>query len=234
MRRSPVPQMLLAAGLALSLTGCGSNGTDNDSALASLDTRLTDSANDAAPAPSPGTSARAGTSKQDDAVLDAHRAIMSGDTPRSDKLRSDTLRSGKESATRAGGAVAALAAANGRAVGGCAGGNLRYGERWVSAMPQGLGLYPGGRLVDAAGTDTGRCALRVISFTTADSPQAVARHYETQVRKAGFDAERQPCRTEIRLGGTRKGDDAAYMLYARRIAGNLTEVDIIASAGPAV
>ncbi|MET0360519.1 MAG: hypothetical protein ABW048_02080, partial [Sphingobium sp.] len=121
----------------------------------------------------------------------------------------------------------------GAVVGGCAGGNLRYGDQWVSAMPEGLGAYPGATLVEAAGADTGRCLLRVASFTTPDSPEAVASHYATSVRRAGFDAERQPCRTEIRLGGVRAADGAAYMLFARRTAKGLTEVDIIASAGPA-
>lgn len=234
MRHFAVPHAIGTFALLLSLGGCGGGGTQgNASALASLDTRLTNSAapaNGAAPAKA-GPSAKTpmvkapavqapATQANGDAVLAAHQAIIA------DSESEQVLRS------HAKGAVRSLAAANGRAVGGCAGRDLRYGEQWASAMPEGLGLYPGAHLVEAAGTDTGRCALRVISFTTADSPQAVAAHYTSIVRQAGFDAERQPCRTEIRLGGTRKGDDAAYMLFARRTAHGLTEVDIIASAGP--
>lgn len=119
-------------------------------------------------------------------------------------------------------------------MGGCAGRDLHYGDHWVKAMPSGLGLYPGAHLVEAAGTDTGRCALRAMSFTTTEAPEAVVTHYMKQVRSAGFDAERQPCRTEVRMGGTRASDDAAYMLFARKDERGMTEVDIIATAAPVV
>jgi hypothetical protein len=99
-------------------------------------------------------------------------------------------------------------------------------------MPDGLGLIPGATLAEAAGSDTDRCALRVVSFTTADSPEKVVATYMAQVRAAGFDAERLPCRDEIRLGGTRASDDSAYLLFVRR-KGSVTEVDIIASKSTA-
>ncbi|MCE7798612.1 hypothetical protein LWE61_18945 [Sphingobium sufflavum] len=252
MRRSALPHALGTLALLLSLASCGgggeSAGQDNAGALASLDTRLTNGTAEpkaapvgkpiagpaAAPvtAPAPVTetaqAATPGATVDADgaAVRAAHAAIMTA-TP-SQPARGTDAAAHSDSA----GAARSLAAAVGKAVGGCAGRDLRHGAQWASAMPDGLGLYPGARLVEAAGTDTGRCALRVISFTTADSPQAVATHYATRVGEAGFDAERQPCRTEIRLGGTRRGDDAAYMLFARRTAKGLTEVDIVASAGP--
>lgn len=233
MRRFAVPHALGALAILMSLNGCGGDETKgNASALASLDTRLTNVAaqgNETAPAGASTAKgdAPAGRVNADGAaVRAAHESIIAND----ESVRG---RSGEAGSGGANGAVRSLAAAQGKAVGGCAGRDLRYGNQWASAMPEGLGLYPGAKLVEAAGTDTGRCALRVVSFTTADSPQRVAAHYMTQVRAAGFDAERQPCPTEIRVGGTRKGDDAAYMLFARRTAKGLTEVDIIASAGPA-
>jgi hypothetical protein len=198
-----------ALALLLSLAGCGGgNKQQNGSALASLDTRLTNSAGERAV---PVKAAAQGTAAKPSA--EASAANVRGH--------------GVSKATQA------VAAAAGKRVGGCAGGDLRYGDQWVSAMPDGLGLYPGARLVEAAGTDTGRCALRVASFVTTDSPEAVVTHYTASVRKAGFDAERQPCKTEIRLGGTRASDDAAYMLFARRNAKGVTEVDIVAKAGKA-
>ncbi len=206
----------------LSLTGCGGDGKQgNANALASLDTRLVNGAVPAKTVRDAASKSPASTHADGAAVLAAHRAIIAAHDPVA------------HPAAGAGGAVRSLAAMDGKAVGGCAGGDLRYGERWAAAMPEGLGIYPGAHLVEAAGTDSGRCALRVISFTTADSPQAVAARYTDSVRAAGFDAERQPCRTELRMGGTREGDGAAYMLFARRTTRGVTEVDIIATARPA-
>ncbi|HEX7853938.1 MAG TPA: hypothetical protein VF503_09605 [Sphingobium sp.] len=203
MRRFASHQIVGALALTLSLGGCGGGSQPGNNALASLDTRLTNGA-------------------QDDGS--AHKTAANR----------PTLGSLAEGQRSGGAATKRLADAAGRPVGGCAGRGLHYGDQWVKAMPTGLGLYPGARLTEAAGTDTGRCALRVISFTTADSPDMVVTHYTGQVRKAGFDAERQPCKTEIRLGGTRAKDDAAYLLFARRNERGVTEVDIIASAGPTV
>ncbi|MFT3966588.1 MAG: hypothetical protein QM690_11985 [Sphingobium sp.] len=209
-----------ALALILSLGGCGGGGEQGNNALASLDTRLTNGG------------------AQDNRVVPTNAAAPkdgSASPGKGEAAGAPTLGNLAEAQRSGGdGAVAArkLADAAGRPVGGCVGRGLTYGDQWAKAMPDGLGLYPGARLTEAAGTDTGRCALRVVSFTTADSPETVVAHYAAQVRKAGFDAERQPCKTEIRLGGTRSGDDAAYLLFARRSAKGVTEVDIVASAGP--
>lgn len=199
-----------ALAFVLSLGGCSGGQDAQNNALASLDTRLTNGAA-VAPVANATQDDRKDADAQGPTLGDLAEAQRPGRTPE---------------------AVTKVASASGRPVGGCVGRGLRYGDEWAQAMPDGLGLYPGARLAEAAGSDTGRCRLRVISFTTGDAPEAVVAHYIEQARAAGFDAERQPCRDEIRLGGTRAGDDAAYLLFARRARGGGTEVDIIASAGP--
>lgn len=207
MRRFVRPEMLGSLALLLALGACGKGAPEANQALASLDTRLTNAADEA------------GGAATETAPKATSTATTLGELAKTQAHRRD-----------AGPATRHLAEAAGQPVGGCAGRGMRYGEQWVRAMPEGLALYPGARLIEAAGTDTGRCALRAMSFTTSDSPDGVVSYYATKVRAAGFDAERQPCATEIRLGGTRSGDDAAYMLFARRRNG-VTEVDIVASAG---
>lgn len=206
MRRFASHHAMGALALILTLSGCGGGKQAENAALASLDTRLT------------------GNIVDDNAAAPAE--VVKPNAPSSRTL--GTLAQTQRSAPVREPVVQRIASAAGRPVGGCAGRGMTYGDQWAQAMPEGLGLYPGARLVEAAGTDTGRCALRVISFTTSDSAESVVTHYAAQVRRAGFDAERQPCATEIRLGGVR--GDAAYMLFARRRNG-VTEVDIVASAG---
>jgi len=197
-----------AVALALLLAGCGgASDPKGAKGLASLDARLTN-----------------GMLAENNAVEAANRTAA---TDASAPTKAAKASAPRISAPRA---ASRLAATQGRAVGGCAGRDLRYGEHWASRMPDGLGLTPGATLVEAAGSDTDRCALRVVSFTTTDSPEKVAAVYSQRARTAGFDAERLPCRDEIRLGGTRA--DAAYLFFARRKDG-VTEVDVIASAGKA-
>lgn len=190
---------LAALALLWPLAGCG-GGSDSENALSSLDQRL---ANGAAP--------------------DNGAAGESGEASRT------TL--GQLAERQQGGARSAMesvSGANGAALGGCVS-QAVYGDHWAREMPAPFTLYPGARLVEAAAVAGERCALRVISFTTPDAPGTVIAHYAARARDAGFDAAREQCEDELRLGGVRARDDTAYVVFAREAADGRTEVDIVAS-----
>ena len=46
--------------------------------------------------------------------------------------------------------------------------SLQYSARWANRLPADLPLFPQARVTEAAGTEGGKCALRVVSFS---SPQ---------------------------------------------------------------
>ncbi len=112
----------------------------------------------------------------------------------------------------------------------CAGA-MRYSARWADKLPADVPLYPGARVVEAAGADTGPCATRAVSFSSAAPLKTVIDWYYTRVTTVGFTAEHRSDGAEHTLGGTRGRDGGAYVLFltARRDGG--TDVDLVTNNG---
>jgi hypothetical protein len=106
---------------------------------------------------------------------------------------------------------------------------IQYAAGWASRLPAGLQLYPGARVSEAAGTDTGGCTLRAVSFSAGAPMKRVIDWYYTQMSKAGFSAEHQSDGAQHVLGGTRR--DAAYVLFLSMRADGGTDVDLVANGG---
>jgi hypothetical protein len=104
------------------------------------------------------------------------------------------------------------------------------GLHWANRLPAALAVYPGAQVTEAAGVATARCNFRIVSLTTAASPNAVIDHYRAAVRASGYDAEVRNSPGECTLGGTRASDGAAYLVMVRRTGGR-TEVDIVSRDG---
>ncbi len=115
-----------------------------------------------------------------------------------------------------------------RAQGNCDG-RVAYGAAWATRLPIEFPIFPRGELLEAAGSDTSGCALRVVSFTTDAPVPDVLDYYYTRARRAGFDAERQRQGTADILAGTR-GDDAYYLIFNARQGGG-TDVDLVVNNG---
>ncbi|WP_136161358.1 hypothetical protein [Sphingomonas flavalba] len=115
-----------------------------------------------------------------------------------------------------------------RSGGGC-NGNVVYGASWATSLPSAFPIFPRGQLVEAAGSDTPRCRLRIVSFTTDAAPAALLDYYYTRARRAGFDAERVREGQADILGGTR-GDDAYYLIVNPR-AGGGADADLVVNNG---
>lgn len=103
-----------------------------------------------------------------------------------------------------------------------------YGNEWASRMPAEFPAYNGGRLTEAAGNDHGGCHMRVVSFTTADSPQRVIDNYRALVTRAGYNAEQQQRGGDLVLGGT-KGESAYYLIVTPQGTGS--DVSLIVNNG---
>ncbi|WP_374147263.1 hypothetical protein [Sphingomonas sp. 28-63-12] len=110
----------------------------------------------------------------------------------------------------------------------CAG-TITYSTRWANRLPSSVPLYPDARVSEAAGSEAGSCALRVVSFASAAPLQTVLDWYYTRVSKAGYSAEHQAQGDEHVLAGTR--GDAAYAVFATVRADGGTDVDLVANQG---
>jgi len=105
---------------------------------------------------------------------------------------------------------------------------FRYGPEWAGRLPAEFPAYPGGRVTEAAGSDRGDCAVRVVTFTTRDPHNRVLEYYRSLASRAGFSAEQQARGGDQVLGGTR--GDAAYMLIVTP-AQSGSEVALIVNNG---
>lgn len=117
-----------------------------------------------------------------------------------------------------------------RRTAGCAG-QLQYSTGWAQRLPADVPLYPDARVDEAAGASASGCALRVVSFSTAASVQAVVDWYYGRVTSAGYSAEHQADGAQHVLGGTRGRDGGAYVIYLRQRNDGRTDVDIVANNG---
>ena len=117
-----------------------------------------------------------------------------------------------------------------RRTAGCAR-NLHYSTSWAQRLPADLPLYPDARVDEAAGAAANGCALRVVSFSTGASLQAVLDYYYGRATAAGYSAEHQADDGQHVLGGTRGRDGAAYVIYLETRGDGRTEVDLVANNG---
>ena len=89
--------------------------------------------------------------------------------------------------------------------------SFHYGAGWANRLPAEFPAYPGGRITEAAGNDSGRC--RVVTFTTADGYKRVLEHHRGVASRAGFTAEHQVRGADHVLGGTNTAPTAPTALW---------------------
>ncbi len=107
---------------------------------------------------------------------------------------------------------------------------FRYGMEWAQRLPAAFPPYPGGRVTEAAGQDSGECRVRVVTFRTADPYQRVIDWYHQRAVQAGFSAEQQPRGRDHVLGGVNQGTNGAYYLIVTPIESG-SEVALIVNNG---
>lgn len=107
--------------------------------------------------------------------------------------------------------------------------NIGYSTRWATRLPADLPLYPDARVTEAAGTEGGACALRVVSFASSAPVQTIIDWYYTRASNAGYSADHEADGDDHVLAGTR--GDAAYALFVSPREGGGSEVDLVANNG---
>ena len=105
--------------------------------------------------------------------------------------------------------------------------SAEYGSAWAAKLPTAFPVYPRGNTQEAAGTDEGDCALRIVSFYTPVALDDVLSFYSTRARDAGFNVEHTMKDGDNILSGT-KGQ-SAYVVYGRRLDQGVTQIDLVTS-----
>lgn len=109
--------------------------------------------------------------------------------------------------------------------------SMTYSAGWANRLPRDLPLFPQARVTEAAGSETGQCALRAVSFSSAQPMQAMLDWYYTRAIKSGYTSEHQVDGQEHILGGTRERDGGAYVLFMTARSDGGTDIDMVANNG---
>ena len=99
-------------------------------------------------------------------------------------------------------------------------------DRLVEIRDQDEASGPGGRVTDAAGSDSANCRARVVTFTSNAAPARVLEWYRSRASQAGYSAEQQMRQGDHILAGT-GGGGAYFLILTPRGSGS--EVAIIAN-----
>ncbi len=102
-----------------------------------------------------------------------------------------------------------------------------YSAAWAARLPVTFPVYPRGATQEAAGTDKGQCSLRVVNFLTPATLDEVLSFYYSRATNEGYTAEHLKVAGDNVLSGTKGG--AAFVVYARKQANGLTDVDLVTS-----
>lgn len=105
----------------------------------------------------------------------------------------------------------------------------QFSAAWAARLPDGFPVYPRGAVHEAAGTDQGRCHLRVVNFTTPVSLPDVLDFYYTRAMAEGFVVQAIMQGEDHVLGGVRQG--RSFMVFARAAAAGQTSVDLVTTGG---
>jgi hypothetical protein len=120
--------------------------------------------------------------------------------------------------------------ADARAESATCGANFEYDPSWATRLPAAFAVYPGARVTDAAGVDTGECRMRVATFTTDAPWKRVLDWYHTRAIRAGYSSEHQLRGADHILGGVNERDGGAfYLVVTPKPVG--ADVAIIANNG---
>lgn len=109
------------------------------------------------------------------------------------------------------------------------GASASYAMAWSLRLPAALPIYPRGNLLDAAGSDSAGCALRVVRFVTPVDPARVLGFYRARARAAGFAPRLSRTGEVRRLSGSGRG--AAFAIEVRRRSDGLSEIDLVVNGG---
>lgn len=217
--RTPSP-FLLAAAASLALAACGRKDA-HTSNIAALDNELAGNA----------TEASLSNELASQIAVDAN--LVAGPGAKAGGNAAAPADGGKVPPSNAPnpgpGPAAPQPAAGPAGAGGCSlDVKFAYGNGWANHLPEAFPVYPGGRVTEAAGNDSGACRMRVVSFTAGADWQRVLDWYNTQAVRAGYSSEHQLKDGDHVLAGA-KGDAAYYLIVTPK--GSASDVSLIVNNG---
>jgi hypothetical protein len=108
--------------------------------------------------------------------------------------------------------------------------DVDYSMTWANRLPTDLPLYPQARVAEAAGSDTGKCRLRAVTFSSSAPLRNLVDFYIGAAKRGGYSAEHKMDGSEHVVAGSR-GDGSAYYVILAAQSGGGTTADLVANNG---
>ena len=105
------------------------------------------------------------------------------------------------------------------------------GLKWATRLPAGIELYPGAKVIEAAGSDDGECHVRLVSYVSDAAPEAVIDWYRAAAGKAGYAPQIWRHGREHFLAGARTSQGDAVHITVAVDGENGSAVDLIVNHG---
>lgn len=108
--------------------------------------------------------------------------------------------------------------------------NVAYSAQWAARVPVELPLFPKSRIVEAAGSDSGACLLRAVTYSAPAAPATVARYYDIIGKRSGYRTATANENGGLMVSGTRASDGAAFYAIVQPAAGG-SATDFVSNRG---
>jgi hypothetical protein len=108
--------------------------------------------------------------------------------------------------------------------------DVQYSADYAARLPTDLPLYPQAQVSEAAGSEQGGCKLRAVSHSTAAGLKAVAVHYASSARKAGYRVTSKIEGKGVMVSGKRAADGGAFYVILSPASGG-TIADLVVNNG---
>lgn len=108
--------------------------------------------------------------------------------------------------------------------------DVDYSAQWAERLPADLPLPAQSRVVEAAGSNNGSCALRAVTAIAPAAPNVVIGHYSAAAKRAGFRASTTRDGDNMMVAGWRPSDGAAFYAIIRADKAG-TATDLVTNRG---
>lgn len=105
--------------------------------------------------------------------------------------------------------------------------SVEYSAQWAAKLPGAFPVYPRGNTLEAAGTDEGDCALRIVSFLSPVAVKDIFAFYASRASAAGFTVE-HVLKGDADILSAKRGN-SALVVYARQLPSDVTQIDLVTS-----
>ena len=105
-----------------------------------------------------------------------------------------------------------------------------YSYGWADRLSPELALPAEAQVAEAAGSNTAKCQLRIVAYSTALAPNAILDTYRRVAKAGGYANSETQKGTATTLTANRSRDGAAFVMTVAA-TGNSSSVDLVSNRG---